>query len=76
MAMNSPREAGPFETRLESDDSDWTMTDNMSRTLKTTFAVIEFVIKKSSFSQLVVRRPNRPYTPSAPAYQYCMHYRY
>ena len=65
-SMNSPIEAGPFETRLESDDSDWTMTDNMSRTLKTTFAVIEFVRKKSSFSQFVVRRPNRPYTPSAP----------
>ena len=65
-SMNSPREAGPFETRLESDDSDWTMTDNRSRTLKTTFAVIKKNKKKSSFSQLVVRRPNRPYTPSAP----------
>ena len=37
-SMNSPREAGPFEMRLESDNSDWTMTDNMCRTLKTTFA--------------------------------------
>ena len=47
-SMNSPREAGPFETRLESDDSDWTMTDNMYRT--TTFAVIEFVAKKNPLS--------------------------
>ena len=33
------------------------MTDPMSRTLKTTVAVIE----------LVVRRPNRPYKPPATA---------
>ena len=65
-SMNSPIEAGPFETRLESDDSDWTMTDNRSRTLKTTFDVIEFVRKKIVFlPALVVCRPNRPYTPCA-----------
>ena len=34
---------GPFETRLESDESDWTMTVPMSRTLITTVAVIELV---------------------------------
>ena len=43
------KEAGPLETRLESHDSDWTMTDNKSRTLKTTFAAIDFVRKKILF---------------------------
>ena len=59
-SMNSPREAGPFETRLEYDDSDWTMTDNMSRTLKTTFAVIEFVRKKILFLPVGSASPKSP----------------
>ena len=37
-------------TQLESDESDWTMTDPMSRTLITTVAVIELVKKKNPSS--------------------------